>query len=626
MIGKQIVVNKCPLKNICNKNLISKINNNVLIINKIIIQTYQFLNLYLIKKYDNNEKFPKINRIFVRAIIRTITKKNCNKGMSRSLDTKKILEELKEFYQEYKLCIEDEDIQNSDKISHIIAYEIIDIITNIENNIKKHFVDYVNKFVNISLELKNKIKKINKKNINNNEKKQLRNKIYIEFRKIKKDIIKLDDNYDSDKKYHGWIDKHRKNIIRKDTFDKDSIHYDLHSNAQDYLQPLFYMNKKLEEINDKNIKENKDQIKLFQIIPQRTSIKPCHITIDTISLINILNKKRNNKYLSSIKKYQEELWNKNFKTNKKEFKRKGYQFNYMIKTDGIACSGLLFKLKNAKSINIQNAKQDDKYIEDIKITKETKNKRIVTIDPNLSDIIYCVSKDNKNISTFRYTQNQRRLETRKKKYSKIIDKINKKKKINKKSVKELETEISKYNSKSVNYRKFLKYCKKKNEINRLLFKHYSNKVFRKLKLNTYINTQKSESKMINNFKKKFGEQKNIVIIIGDYDNGNMKGKEPVINKKIRDIFKKNKFEVYKINEFRTSKLCNKCEDECEIFLERKSNKPKNKGKIIKVWGLTRCKNVNCSMIHNRDKNSALNMYKIVESIFLGKGRPKKYCR
>ena len=40
----------------------------------------------------------------------------------------------------------------------------------------------------------------------------------------------------------------------------------------------------------------------------------------------------------------------------------------------------------------------------------------------------------------------------------------------------------------------------------------------------------------------------------------------------------------------------------------------------------RCKNVNCKLIHNRNKNSVSNMYKITKSIFEGKGRPKEYCR
>lgn len=449
---------------------------------------------------------------------------------------------------------------------------------------------------------------------------------------------------------------HRKNIIRKDKFTKNSIDYDICSNTQDYLKSLFYMNKELEKINEKNIKEYKNEKKLFQIIPQRTNIKPKYITLDTASLINLTISENSIEYLSNVEKYQKELWDNNLSINRKEFKRKNYQFNYMIKTDGVGCSVLLVKLKDGKPINITSNMQKsirkkqeilDKYLEDVEITDEMKKKRIVCGDPGMSDILYCVSKTtpyeeiikdkNGNIIrhvkqdenlTFRYTQNQRRLETRKKKYAKITENINETTKINGKSVKTIETELSKYNSKIVNYNKFIDYCKKKNEVNRMLFKHYADEIFRKLKLNIYINTQKSESKMINNFKEKFGKPENTIVVIGDYDKGNnnMKGKEPIINRKIRKLFRNNKFEVYKINEFRTSKLCNECCEECETFLERKSHKPHNQGEKCICWGLVHCKNGNCNLIHNRDKNAVLNMYKIVQSIFGGNGRPKKFCR
>jgi len=55
-----------------------------------------------------------------------------------------------------------------------------------------------------------------------------------------------------------------------------------------------------------------------------------------------------------------------------------------------------------------------------------------------SDLIYCGSKDNDgNLETFRYTQNQRRLETRTKKYNKIIEEVNNTTFINGKNIKKL---------------------------------------------------------------------------------------------------------------------------------------------------------------------------------------------
>lgn len=64
----------------------------------------------------------------------------------------------------------------------------------------------------------------------------------------------------------------------------------------------------------------------------------------------------------------------------------------------------------------------------------------------------------------------------------------------------------------------------------------------------------------------------------------MKGKEPIIIKKIRNLFMKRTYETYLINEFNTSK----------------------------IWKLVRCKI--CKSIHNRDHNATKNMMKKTNSI------------
>jgi len=657
-----MIVSKTPLKNIVKSDdLNNKINEVVCRVNKIVIYTCQFLNLYLIYLFDNNIEFPDIDEKIIKTIFNIITIKVDGRGKKPSDNTEKQIKILEDFYaKHYKQCIIDSDIINIDKLSYILAYEAIDIVKNIKNNITEHFKDYINKFVNQSFDIKSVNQDIRNMNFDKESTKKYINQSYADLRLVKKDLLKSTDNFESDEIFSDWLKLHKPNIIRKNKFNKDSIDYDLCSNPSDYLKSLFYMNKELEKINDKRIKKNEEQFKLFQVIPQRTNIKPNYITLDTCSLINLTITENFKKYLDKVEDCQSELWDKNFMTDRKEFKRNNYKFNYMIKTDGVGCSVLLVKLKDGTPVYITSKMQKnvktkleslDKYIENVEITKEMKNKRIVTCDPNLSDIVYCVSKnikekvivdennklkviDDEEIITFRYTQNQRRLETRNKKYNKLQDSINKETKINKRTVKEIESELSNYNSKTTNYSNFIEYCKKKNKVNRILFAHYSQKIFRKLKFNRYTNTQKSESKMIKNFSNKFGKPDECTVILGDYDKGehNMKGKEPIINRRIRKIFRNNGYNVYKINEFRTSKLCNKCESNCDTFHKRESEKPKDldkktgKKKVIEVWGLTLCSNNKCSQIHNRDKNSALNMYKIVESIYRGEGRPKKYCR
>jgi transposase len=92
--------------------------------------------------------------------------------------------------------------------------------------------------------------------------------------------------------------------------------------------------------------------------------------------------------------------------------------------------------------------------------------------------------------------------------------------------------------------------------------------------------------MVKNFQNKFGSPKNTIFVMGDHDKGNyhMKGIEPVISKKFRKIFRNAGYKTFLVNEFRTSKLCNCCNEELEHFLERTSQKPKRKRNMS--WNIT----------------------------------------
>ncbi len=138
--------------------------------------------------------------------------------------------------------------------------------------------------------------------------------------------------------------------------------------------------------------------------------------------------------------------------------------------------------------------------------------------------------------------------------------------------------------------------------------------------------------MINNFQYKYGKPGETIFVMGDYDKGNynMKGKEPVICKKFRRIFRNAGYKTYLINEFRTSKLCNCCNEELEKYFKKPSQKPKLKKeeKTEICHGLLRCKSVKhkSEIFHNRDKNAVQNMLNIVKSIINTGKRPKIFCR
>ena len=61
------------------------------------------------------------------------------------------------------------------------------------------------------------------------------------------------------------------------------------------------------------------------------------------------------------------------------------------------------------------------------------------------------------------------------------------------------------------------YIKMKNEINYNVYKHYQQEVYRKLKWYGYINRQKSEDRMMNQFEKLFGKAEDTIICIGDWE-------------------------------------------------------------------------------------------------------------
>ena len=99
----------------------------------------------------------------------------------------------------------------------------------------------------------------------------------------------------------------------------------------------------------------------------------------------------------------------------------------------------------------------------------------------------------------------------------------------------------------------------------------------------------------------------------------VKYKEPTKGKTFRDLFKRNGYKVYLIDEYNTSKKLYKIGHELKNFITRKTPRPYRTGKRI-VHGLLRSKNVNISkpmegllkgkfigQIVNRDTNASLNI-------------------
>lgn len=635
---------KIPFKHIVKEEKTRTTLEDIIIRTTTIVKHfYYFIKLYTVHCFEKGGTSVYFDKDTIRYIFTLISTIKSN--INVKYKNKKIKKFNDDVYSKIKI-----NKVSRDGLTNILSYETDIIITCIENNIKNNFVRHFNRYINVVFDIKNKINLIE-----NTEEKNL---LYRDLRKIKDDITSFG-NITSEEKYHNFIKEQQKYLF--DTTNV-SILYDVKCNPQKYIFTFYKIIQKFESLNE-NISEDEKKIKLFSILPLRTSLIPKHITIDSEILIQNFKdkiKKKLKLFPKEIKniellrrnftKYQDILWNIFFKLNKKI--NKNYKFDYLLKTDNNACSlqfaldtgekkqrfkkGVNKKLNDKIKNKVTKGHQDVEYINEIlKKNKFALNeKKIVCIDPNKGDLLYCGTYNENELVTFRYTNNQRRKEKKTKKYNNIRKKISKDTKIMVKdkqiSLNEIEKEKTKYKTKDIGEKKTKKYIKEMEKIDKIIKAHYETPIFRKLNMNSYINSQRSESRMMQNFKSKMGSNKDTVVIIGD--NGLkdvvVKGLASTLSKGLINIFKKNHYKTYIIDEFRTSLLCNNCENKLSKFLDVKSKKPWLNGKIYKSHGILRCQSSTqeCNVIHNRDKNAVKNMLKLVESYKNNGSRLLRYSR
>ena len=649
---------KTSLKSIIKHiDTIDKINNTVLNVNKIIIHTYQFIKLFYLHELHNNNELPVIDKVLIKNIMKTFcpVENQDKRGKKPKKETIKLKSKLKDFYdKEYKSLFCGENDMYFTHLNTLLDYETVKMITCFENHISIHFYKFFNRYLNIITNKKNdeeiiknkctklknkcflekfflkrkmkdnmikkdKFKKLTKKYndkikvINKSYKKEIsvfRNKL----NRLKKDILLNENKCDS--QYELIRDKLRQNMFKKFK-DDENYCYQVKCNPLNFIDILIKMSLEI---------ENKKE-KTFSVFPLRKSIIPKYVKIDTTTILHLLFTNGMNKkfYLTkgNTKMFQHFIWNNFFRLEKKIFSKKGYIFNGEISTDGFSAS-LLFVRKDLYNPNGKNKIKtirkpkgftNEKYTDDLKLKekKELRKYNIIGVDPGVADLIFCSTIDNDdNIKTFRYSQIQRNKETRNKRYMKIIKKNKKSLKINEKTIKEYETELSKFDSKVCSYNNVVKYVRCKNEINNLLENYYQKELYRKLKWFGFINRQRSEKWMINNFEKKFGSPKDNIVFVGDYEQKrHLKFNPPTKGIGMRKIFRNAGYKVYLVDEFRTSKINCFNFQENEKFRKRQNPRPW-KTNIVKYHGLLRSKSVPNSKLDkqilvNRDLNGSLNI-------------------
>jgi hypothetical protein len=548
-----------------------------------------------------------------------------------------------------------------------------DMLTNVENNIKLHFISYVKRFVNSSFRKEhNNIIENAEKNTKTQTRKELNKDLY----DIKEDL--LNNTLSSNERYHEWINKHRKNIFPTEY--TNSYEYDIDCNPQKYLKYMIYMCLELEQL----------EVKSFQFFPLRTDIIPKYIPIDTATLVDLMIDTDKNKYFKNIENEKNNIWSMYFNLELPIFKQKNYQFDYRISTD---CFGVSIQLIHNDSVQLSKDKkanmkakrnsskelyktmtQEEKesYKEELvkhhkgiqdnyklelkqkkdkertnfkKLTKEEQKKVIgenkkkkfiefpylenldnnqlealntnnwVVIDPGKRVLLYMKDREG---NTFRYSNKQHVDTTKRLKYQRLLQNYR-----NKKDISNIENELSNYNSKTCKYDAFKLFISNKNRLNNILLSKYQEEIFRKYKWYSYINKKKSETTLIRNIKQKYGNDS--ILIMGDYSDKNcankLKGKMSTPNlglkRKLGEYFT-----VYTLDEFRTSCLNYKTEEKCDnLYL------PDKKGVIRSIHSILTYQTENNRMgCINRDENATNNMIKLVNYFLENKDRPQKFKR
>jgi transposase len=177
----------------------------------------------------------------------------------------------------------------------------------------------------------------------------------------------------------------------------------------------------------------------------------------------------------------------------------------------------------------------------------------------------------------------------------------------------------------LNFENFKEYIKHKNFVNHITEDFYESYLHRKLKLNAYNNIKRCEAKFINRLEKLFGKPNEVVTGIGDFEqHQHRKFKEPVKGKGLRTLLRKHGYDVYLVDEHKTSCTCHNCHGRCETFRYCQNPRPWKQEQTIKRHGLVMCQT--CHSIWNRDVNASLNIYEIMKSHIEKRKRPEHLLR
>ena len=648
---------KCSLKNILKNEEDQIILFDAIIrTNEIVTQVYLFLRMYLLHCFESNRDLPILTKESIKMAMKVLM---TQRGGRLPTGTNLVMyNKFQEFYNTHYTTLLPE-LLDGKNLSHILNYMSIDILTNIENNIKFNFVNNINRLVNVSFKpLFESLVSISQ----NGQRSALKASLKKQLGYIKKDV--LTGSSSSIQNYHTWTSHFHSSIVGNLNIDAD-----LDVSPQLFMKSMIKMNLEIERIGRR----------APQFFPLRTSFIPKYIPIDTAILIDLFVTTNQLQFHSNIGLHKEQLWKTHFNMNCSIFKRTNWDFDHFITTDFFAVSlqfqnkkyteqsALLKQYRNiarnkmlSETRNLtpeekleykerkKNEKIDKKKQDNIdkKKYKEQCKEQFKKLSPEEQDTIRAQLKQQsefpyideiplkeleilktgnwivcdpgqKNLHYFRrqdgtilvYTNEELKSKTKRMKYRRLLENFKKRT-----DVIEMETELSNFNSRSCRLIKFLEYIQYRNNKRHEMSTLYHNVIYRKYHWYGYINKTRAMDLFLNSISKTFGE--NVTIF-----HGNWSMKSPPKGKSTPGISMKRKmakrFRILNLDEYKTSKLnCHTLEENENLYIHSR--------KLHSV--LTYKMENNRLGCIQRDANATINMVNIIKHYLSNSSFPEAFSR
>jgi hypothetical protein len=580
---------KMTLNTICSNDLLKKrINEFVLNANKIMFESYCLANLHIIKLVNQKKHIPILNQDFFQ---------HCSQMVSFQYKRKNNVPndlELHDTFNSYNSC-RPNGFQPGfrDNFGAIINYISKDMYISTTNHLVLNFYNRLRKYITTKYDLTGE-----------------------QTYKIIKEIY-------SDEKYVGC------NIIIKKWKDKLNNIPPTALNVKKNPSFIIYSyNEILNYFNKHNSDPKNKEVRVFSLLPNKNSFTMSNITIDKTVLKDIIMSFEKNEIddekIRYIYNQKQNERNKDTINDSKLHWKQLFQikninsFSGMIKTDGNSVSILYEKerkIKQKKSKNLKGISSSEDKDYDVSNINLNDFESISAYDPGFrnmcvgtnsyekqeNDIIECSSRNYYHDCKIN-TSNQKK---------KIIYKKNT-------FITDFFKEMPSRKTNSMNsYIEYITYAL--TGLTKCL-KFHLEKPFRKLKFTTYIYKQKTINELCKKItgKNNINDPKRVLVGFGNWSSqkdsiirGHRRG--PVVALK-REL--KRWCTLKLVDEYRTSKMCCRCDNETEKVSYGK----------VKVNSVLRCKNNECGIVIDRDVNGCKNIFKIFKCALDGKPRPKAYCR